>query len=120
MHLDASNLKHLPYIKETNSNKIYSEEIVEYGIGEAVFWLLALGAVVGWLAQSFMGKGQGFGLIPNLLAGAFGSLVIGLLAVNLDLPGSLLFGFLGCLSILFLANVFSVGDHHQKDVEISK
>ncbi len=87
--------------------------------GETVFWLLALGALIGWFAQFFMGEG-GFGLIPNLVGGALGSLVSGVLALQLALPGTLLFGFLGCLSILFLAKVFSVDSDHSSGVEISK
>lgn len=87
--------------------------------GEIVFWLLALGAVIGWLAQLYMGE-EGFGMIPNLIAGSLGSLIIGILALQMNLPGSLLFGFLGCLAILFLANVFSVDAKHGDEVQISK
>ncbi|MDR8392970.1 hypothetical protein NC796_17575 [Aliifodinibius sp. S!AR15-10] len=87
--------------------------------GEIVFWLLALGALTGWLSQLVMGK-DGFGLVPNLIGGAFGSLVTGLLALSLNLPGTLLFGFLGCMSILFLANVFSVGSAHETGMKVSK
>ncbi len=93
---------------------------MEQVTGEAVFWLLSLGAIVGWLAQQFMGEDEGFGMIPNLVLGAIGSTVTGMLAISIALPGSLLFGFLGCMAILFLANVFSVGDHHHNGVEISK
>ncbi|MDX1637663.1 MAG: hypothetical protein R3281_06825 [Balneolaceae bacterium] len=91
---------------------------MEQVTGEIVFWLLALGTVVGWIAQLVMGE-KGFGMVPNLLGGAIGSLVIGLLALQLNMPGSLLFGFLGCMSILFLANVFSVGDAHDTGMQIS-
>lgn len=86
--------------------------------GEIVFWLLALGAVVGWVAQLVIGE-KGFGLFPNLIGGSLGSLLIGVVAVELRLPGSLLFGFLGCMTILFLANVFSVGSAHDTGMKIS-
>lgn len=88
--------------------------------GESVFWLLTLGALVGWLAQQFVGQGQGFGMVPNLVLGAVGSIISGLLAISINMPGSLLFGFLGCLTILFLANVFSMGDHQHNKIEINK
>ncbi len=87
--------------------------------GEIIFWLLALGTVVGWFTHLVIGE-KGFGLIPNLIGGALGSTIVGILALQLSLPGSLLFGFLGCMSVLFLANVFSVGSAHDTGMKISE
>lgn len=107
-----------PIFNATNVNINYLEKSMEV-TGEIVFWLLSLGILVGWLAQLYMGD-EGFGMMPNLLGGAFGSLIVGVLAIQLNLPGSLLFGFLGCMTILFLANVFSVDAKHGDEVQISK
>ncbi|MFH5832598.1 hypothetical protein ACG2F4_06970 [Halalkalibaculum sp. DA3122] len=86
--------------------------------GETIFWLIALGIVVGWITHLVIGE-KGFGLGPNLASGAVGSLIVGLIALQLGMPGSLLFGFLGCMTILFLANVFSVGSAHETGMKIT-
>lgn len=85
--------------------------------GEMIFWLFSMGLFVGLFTQFVMGK-NGVGLISNLAGGALGTVVIGILGIQLALPGSLLFGFLGCLSVLFLMNVFSVDSTHESDVQI--
>lgn len=87
--------------------------------GETIFWLFSLGLFVGLFTQFVMGK-NGVGLIPNLAGGALGTLLVGVLAIQLALPGSLLFGFLGCLSVLFLMNVFSVDTPHESEVKIKQ
>ena len=43
-----------------------------------IFILLLIGAVVGWLVGSFT-EGRGMGLAGNVISGALGSLVAGLL-----------------------------------------
>jgi len=85
--------------------------------GETIFWLISLGLIVGLFTEFVMGK-NGVGLMPNLAGGAIGTLIIGIVGIQLALPGSLLFGFLGCLAVLFLMNVFSVDTPHDSDVKI--
>lgn len=80
--------------------------------GTMIFWLIALGMVAGAITKVSIWK-QGVELVPNLIAGIIGALVVGSVAVFIDLPGSLVFAFLGSLSILFILNVF----HLESDEE---
>lgn len=73
--------------------------------GETIFWLIALGMVVGAVVKLAMWNTT-VDLVPNLAAGVAGSLVVGGITVALNLPGGLLFAMLGSLSILFILNVF--------------
>ncbi|MCW9706852.1 hypothetical protein [Fodinibius salsisoli] len=73
--------------------------------GTTIFWLLALGMITGAAVKVAMWNTM-IDLVPNLAAGIAGSIIVGGLAVALNLPGGLLFAFLGSLSILFILNVF--------------
>ncbi|SMO81813.1 hypothetical protein [Fodinibius sediminis] len=73
--------------------------------GTTIFWLLALGLLVGGVVKLVMWNTT-VDLIYNLAAGVVGSILVGGLTVALDLPGGMLFAFLGSLSILFILNVF--------------
>lgn len=75
--------------------------------GTTIFWLLALGMVVGAAVKVTMWNTT-IGLLPNLIAGAAGALIVGGLTAALNLPGGLLFAFVGSLSILFIFNVFNM------------
>ncbi|NGP87542.1 hypothetical protein [Fodinibius halophilus] len=80
--------------------------------GTTIFWLIALGMVVGALAKLAMWDTT-IDMVPNLAAGVAGSLVMGGVTVSLQLPGGFLFAMLGSLSILFILNVF-----HQQSEEV--
>ncbi|MDZ7692404.1 MAG: hypothetical protein U5K69_14925 [Balneolaceae bacterium] len=56
--------------------------------GEIAFGVLSLG-YFGWLVGSSMysENREGFGVMPNLLGGAFGSLIVGVLALVLEVAG---------------------------------
>ncbi len=73
--------------------------------GTTIFWLIALGMLVGGIAKLALGN-RGVGFVANVIWGAAGSLIVGGIGVALQLPGSLLLAFLGSLSILFLTNIF--------------
>ncbi len=75
--------------------------------GATIFWLIALGMVLGAIAKVAMGN-KSMDLIPNLIAGVLGSVIVGGIGVVFQIPGSMVFGLLGGLSILFIANVFNV------------
>lgn len=75
--------------------------------GTTLFWLLALGMLVGGATKLVMWNTT-VALLPNLIAGMAGALIVGGLLVALQLPGGLLFAFLGSLSILFILNVFNM------------
>lgn len=73
--------------------------------GTTIFWLFALGILVGGAAKLVMWNTT-VDLLSNLAAGVAGSLIVGGVTVALQLPGGFLFAFLGSLSILFILNVF--------------
>lgn len=73
--------------------------------GTTIFWLCALGMLVGAAVKLVMWNTT-VNLVSNLAAGVAGSVIVGGLTAALQLPGGLLFAFLGSLSILFILNVF--------------
>ena len=73
--------------------------------GTTIFWLLTSGMLIGAAVKVAMWNTT-IDIIPNLIAGAAGSVIVGGLTVALNLPGMLVFAFLGSLSILFILNVF--------------
>ncbi len=78
--------------------------------GTTILIILAAGAVAGWLA-GLLFKGEGFGLIGNIVIGIVGSVIGGWLLPKLGLHisggivGSILIAALGALSLLFVVNV---------------
>lgn len=79
--------------------------------GTSIFWLIALGMLVGGLTKLALGS-KGVGLVFNVAGGAVGSVLVGGIGLALQLPGTLLFALLGSISILFLANVFNLPEEH--------
>lgn len=75
--------------------------------GATIFWLIALGMIIGATAKVVMGN-KGMSMSSNLIGGILGTLIVGSIGIEMQLPGSLLFAVLGSLSILFLGNVFFV------------
>lgn len=75
--------------------------------GTTIFWLFALGMLTGGAVKLVMWN-TSVSLISNLAAGVGGSIIVGGLTVALQLPGGLLFAFLGSLAILFILNVFHI------------
>lgn len=73
--------------------------------GTTIFWLFAIGLLVGGAVKLVMWNTT-VNLVSNLIAGVMGSVVVGGLTAALQLPGGLLFAFVGSLSILFILNVF--------------
>lgn len=83
--------------------------------GSTMFWLLSFGMLTGLTVKFVMGN-RGVGLVQNVLWGTVGTVVSGAVAIALQLPGSLVFAFLGTLGILFILNVFhaaSESDSHE-------
>lgn len=71
-----------------------------------IFWLISLGALTGFVVNYILGS-LGVKLLTNVIGGIIGSTVAGVIALGIDLPGTLLFSFLGCMAILFLMNIFN-------------
>ncbi len=75
--------------------------------GTTIFWLFALGMVVGSVVKLAM-YNTTIGLLPNVLSGIIGSIVVGAMTVAMNLPFGLLFAFMGSLGVVFIVNVFHV------------
>jgi hypothetical protein len=73
--------------------------------GTTIFWLIAIGMVAGAIVKVGIWN-DGVELVPNLIGGVIGSLVVGSISIALEFPGSLVFAFMGTLAILFIMNVF--------------
>lgn len=73
--------------------------------GTTIFWLIAIGMVAGAITKLLIWN-KGVELVPNLIAGVIGSVVVGIISVSLEFPASLAFAFVGSIAILFILNVF--------------
>ncbi|MDX2045156.1 MAG: GlsB/YeaQ/YmgE family stress response membrane protein [Chitinophagaceae bacterium] len=77
-------------------------------------WFIIIGGVAGWLAGLIM-KGEGFGLIGNIIIGILGALIGGWLAgemgirIGRGLGGRLLVSTGGAVVLLFLINLVRKG-----------
>jgi uncharacterized membrane protein YeaQ/YmgE (transglycosylase-associated protein family) len=77
-------------------------------------WFIIIGGVAGWLAGLIM-KGEGFGLIGNIIIDILGALIGGWLAGELGirigrgLGGRLLVSTGGAVVLLFLINLVRKG-----------
>lgn len=72
--------------------------------------ILVIGAVAGWLAGLIF-KGQGFGLVGNIIVGILGGVIGGWLLPKLGIHissgigGSIIISALGALALLLVVNV---------------
>jgi len=78
----------------------------------ALLWFVVIGAIAGWLAGRFM-RGNGFGLIGDIIVGVIGSFLGGYLLrktgveIGHGLLGSLLVAFIGAVVLLFVVRLFT-------------
>jgi uncharacterized membrane protein YeaQ/YmgE (transglycosylase-associated protein family) len=75
-----------------------------------IIWFLIIGAVAGWIAGELV-KGNGFGLVGNLVVGIVGALIGGFLfnalgIATYGLIGSLVTATVGAIVLLVLLNMF--------------
>lgn len=77
-----------------------------------LIWLVVIGAVAGWLAGQFM-RGNGFGLVGDIIVGIIGAFIGGYvfraLGANLGggLIGSIIVAFIGAVLLLFVVRLFT-------------
>ncbi len=74
-----------------------------------IILFLIIGAVAGWLAGKFM-KGEGFGLVGNLIVGIVGALIGGFVFDVLgiytgSLIGALITAFVGAVILLWIVQL---------------
>lgn len=71
-----------------------------------IYWLISIGLFVGFVIDLVMIK-RGIGMIGNVLWGAAGSVIIGVIAIQLNLFAPMVYASIGSIAFLFLINVFS-------------
>lgn len=76
----------------------------------SILWFLIIGALAGWIAGELT-KGEGFGLLGNILVGVVGALLggylFGLLGINsYGLIGDLIMSVIGALVLLLIVSLF--------------
>lgn len=80
--------------------------------GTTIFWLIALGMVIGAAAKVIMWN-KGLTIYSNLIAGVLGTVIVGAFCIELQIPGSMMLSLMGGVSILFVANVFFLQEEHE-------
>lgn len=78
-----------------------------------ILWLIASGAVIGYIVGIIMRK-EGIGVDKNILWGMGSTVGIGGIFLLFELSGVMLYAFIGTLAFLFIVNVFHF--HHLQDV----
>jgi len=61
----------------------------------------------------FLGNDRGLGIMTNIVGGMLSTLIVGILSIQIEVPGSLLLGLMGAMAILFLGNVFYMEDDNE-------
>lgn len=84
-----------------------------------IYWLISIGLLVGYVTDLLMIK-RGIGMYGNLIWGAIGSVLIGVIAILFNLFGALIYAAVGSIAFLFLINVFSFDPSHVTDAKASQ
>lgn len=87
--------------------------------GVMIYWLISVGLLVGLLTDLVLGY-RSMGQVKNLIAGALGTLVLGIVFLSAGLSAPLLFASMGTLGLLFLCNAFSIHPGHEADARIER
>lgn len=83
-----------------------------------IYWLISIGLLVGLVVDIIMIK-RGVGLIPNVISGALGSVIIGVFMIELMVFGALIYAAIGTIALMFLINVFSFDQEHNDHAKAS-
>lgn len=84
-----------------------------------IYWLISIGLLVGFITDIIMIK-RGIGMIGNIVWGAIGSVIIGVVCIVLGLFGPLIYAAIGSVAFLFLINVFSFHPSNVSDAKASE
>jgi uncharacterized membrane protein YeaQ/YmgE (transglycosylase-associated protein family) len=85
----------------------------------SLFWFLLVGAVAGWLAGIFM-KGNGFGLLGDVIVGVIGAFAGAFifrmtgLKLGTGLADAVLIAFVGAVVLLFIVRLFAGRGSHNR------
>lgn len=84
-----------------------------------IYWLISIGLLVGYITDLAMIK-RGIGTIGNIVWGAIGSVIIGVISILLNMFGPLIYAAIGSIAFLFLINVFSFHTESVTDASASE
>ncbi|TVR31543.1 MAG: hypothetical protein EA390_06305 [Balneolaceae bacterium] len=84
-----------------------------------IYWLISIGLLIGYITDLLMIK-QGIGMIGNVIWGAIGSVIIGVICILLGLFAPLVYAAIGSVAFLFLINVFSFRTQDVADAKASE
>lgn len=84
-----------------------------------IYWLISIGLLVGYITDIIMIK-RGIGMIGNVVWGAIGSVIIGVVCIVIGLFGPLIYAAIGSIAFLFLINVFSFHPSSVTDAKASE
>lgn len=87
--------------------------------GVTIYWLISIGLIIGYLIDLILGK-RGMNLVGNLIGGLAGSVIIGIIAISLQLYGALAYATIGSIALLFLVNVFNMEPEHEETAGLTK
>lgn len=82
---------------------------MEAQLGVELFWMIALGLLIGFVAYFIYGD-RGMDLWPSTLTGTAGAVITGIIAAFFEFSLPLVYAFLGSVSIIFIANAFRQED----------
>jgi len=87
--------------------------------GTTIYWLISIGLLIGYVIDLLM-MNRGISTIGNVVWGAVGSVIIGVICIILNLFGPLAYAALGSIAFLFLMNVFSFHSDTVADASASE
>lgn len=82
---------------------------MEAQFGVELFWMIALGLLIGFAAYLIYGE-RGMGIWSSTITGTAGSVIVGIIASFFEFSTPLVYSFLGSVSIIFITNAFRQED----------
>lgn len=81
--------------------------------GVVLYWFISVGLLIGMIFGWIIGS-EGISVTGNVIWGAIGAVLMGLIGSIMGFGDGILFAALGTLILLFLVNVFH--QHHEEEL----
>jgi len=78
-----------------------------------IYWFISMGLFVGLIMGHIVGK-EGMSVEGNILFGAIGAVIMGIIGIWAGFSDGLWFSFFTLIAFLFIVNVFH--QHHVEDI----
>jgi len=82
--------------------------------GVHIYWFISMGLLVGLIIGLIVGK-EGMSVERNILFGAIGAVIMGIIGIWVGFGDGLWFSFVALIAFLFIVNVFH--QHHVEDIK---